>query len=66
MKVQYAKIDEASRETVDVQQGKGQSKVDLFGQQRGGILYPGSRTMDRRRGDDDEDGRMGSRRGDDY
>jgi hypothetical protein len=68
MKVQYAKIDEASRDTVDIRQGKGQSKVDLFGQ-RGGMFYPGSpggRTMDRRRGDEDEDGRMGSRRGDDY
>ncbi len=69
MKVQYAKIDEASKESVDVHQGKGQNKVNLFGQQ-GGMLYPGSpggRMMNRRRrGDEDEeDGRSG-RRGDDY
>lgn len=73
MKVQYAKIDEASRESVDLQQGKSQSKVNLFGQ-RGGMLYPGGmgdRMMDRRmdrRGDymnegDRMDPRMGGYRG---
>ncbi len=67
MKVQYAKIDEASRESVDIQWGKGQSKVNLFGQQ-GGMLYPGSpggRTMNRRRGDDymDEEGYIDPRMG---
>ena len=70
MKVQYAKIDEASRESVDIRQGKGRSKVNLFGQ-RGGVLYPGSpasRTMDRRRGDDyvDEEDLMDSRHRDEY
>ncbi len=42
MKVQYAKIDEASRESVDVRQGKGQNKVDLF-QQGGDTFFPRGR-----------------------
>ncbi len=67
MKVQYAKIDEASRESVDIHQGKGQSKVNLFGQ-RGGMSYPGGtggRMMDGRGEYDyiDEEDRMGSRKG---
>ncbi len=58
MKVQYAKVDEASRESVDIQPGKAQNKVNLFGQP-GGMLYPGSpggRMMGRRRGDYEDEG----------
>ncbi|MCD6392903.1 MAG: hypothetical protein J7M40_05295 [Planctomycetes bacterium] len=51
MRVQYAKVDEASRETVDLQQGKNQTKVDLFGRQ-GRTM---DRRMDSRRGDYDYD-----------
>ena len=66
MKIQYAKVNDASKESVDVQYSKGQNKVNLFGQQ-GGMFYPGSLggRMDRRRGDEDEEGRSG-RRGDDF
>lgn len=69
MKVQYARVNDASKESVDVLQGKGQNKVNLFRRQ-GGMLYPGGpggRMMNRRRrGDEDEEDHPSGRRGDDY